>query len=325
MSFQAKRRAGGPRDPFHRSNGRAHVLRDRRIRRAVAGAAVAVTLGGALLTLPGGAAPVKATDGAAIARVTQWVQHNAHVAYIDLVHEQQHGAALVKQRSALTTQDYDARREEIRHQMAADEHTLQHAQTILAQLATMRDQWFHDYAGTADSPILGPSKLTAEQMAAFVGSSRVHVHTTVPILDIARMYIEEGALEGVRGDVAFAQAIKETGDFSSSDAGKNNNFAGLGHCSACPQGDAFANARAGVRAQIELLRWLADPSVHSAADFQSQPATLPAQFMHNGHSHPTWTSLGGLWAPNPQYGASVYALYLRMHDFALSHGARTRG
>jgi hypothetical protein len=80
----------------------------------------------------------------------------------------------------------------------------------------------------------------------------------------------------------------------------------------------FATARAGVRAQIQLLRWLADPAVHGASDFAAQPATLPAHFMHNGHARPTWESLGGLWAPNPAYGDNVYTLYLRMYSFAVN-------
>ncbi len=153
------------------------------------------------------------------------------------------------------------------------------------------------------------------------GASGVRLRTTVPIIDLARMYLEEGLVEGVRGDVAFAQAIKETGTFSSSDV-LLNNFAGLGHCTGCGHGDPFKTARDGVRAQIQLLRWLADPSIHSAADFSSQPATLPAGFMHNGHARPTWQSLGGLWAPNPQYGDSIYALYLRMYSFGVARWAR---
>src|SRR4051812_47143970 len=100
-------------DPFRRSRGRANVLRTQRARRATAGAAVAVLLGGVLLMLPGNASSVKAGDGAAIARVTRWVRHAAHVSYIDLVHQADHGAALVTHRAGFTNADFLARRNEI--------------------------------------------------------------------------------------------------------------------------------------------------------------------------------------------------------------------
>jgi hypothetical protein len=229
--------------------------------------------------------------------------------------ENDRGAALASQRTQLTSADFDSARDDIRAKIDADKATLERAETALATLQSDSDQWFHLYGGDANSTILGPAKLTAEQMAAYVRSTGVHVRTTVPILTLARLYLEEGAAEGVRGDVAFAQAIKETGDFSSSDV-LVNNFAGLGHCSACGHGIPFATARDGVRAQIQLLRWLADPTIHTLADFASQPATLPTLFTHNGHARPTWASLGGLWAPNPQYGVSIYTLFLRLHSFA---------
>ncbi len=42
--------------------------------------------------------------------------------------------------------------------------------------------------------------------------------------------------------------------------GGDNNFAGIGACDSCAGGDRFANAREGVRAQIQLLRFYADPT-----------------------------------------------------------------
>ncbi|HEY3833455.1 MAG TPA: glucosaminidase domain-containing protein [Acidimicrobiia bacterium] len=315
MSFLSDMRVGAAQDPFRRSRRRATVVRRERARRVAGGAAAAVLLGAVLLNLPGGAVTVKPNAGQAIAVWTRLVQHSAQGTYADLVHQVDRGAALTSQRSQLTAADFDSARGDIRAKIAADEDALNRDTGYLATLNGDAEQWFHLYGGDASSTILGPAKLTAEQMAAYVRSTGVHVRTTVPILTLARMYLEEGAIEGVRGDVAFAQAIKETGDFSSSDV-LVNNFAGLGHCSACPHGIPFATARDGVRAQLQLLRWLADPTIHSLADFSSQPATLPATFTHNGHSRPTWASLGGLWAPNPQYGVSIYTLFLRIRAFA---------
>ncbi|MBK6858394.1 MAG: glucosaminidase domain-containing protein [Microthrixaceae bacterium] len=48
--------------------------------------------------------------------------------------------------------------------------------------------------------------------------------------ELARYYVEEGAAEGVTGDVAFAQSIVETGyfAFSARVPPELNNFSGLG-------------------------------------------------------------------------------------------------
>ena len=317
MSLLSKPRVGAGRDasarPFARSRRRGTVLRRRRLQRAGAGAAAALLLGGFLLTLPGNASSLKPDDGRNIVTVMRWARHTAHVTYLDLAYETKRGAALYRHRDLMTNADFESARDGVRQRIKNDRWLLARAGAALTTITGIRDEWFHDFGGSADSPILGPSRLDANQLAAYAKDVGGNIRTTVPILDVARMFIEEGELEGVRGDVAFAQAIKETGDFSSPDV-LIDNFAGLGHCSACGKGDGFATARDGVRAQIQLLRWLADPTIHSLADFASQPATLPVKFTHNGHSRATWHSLGGLWAPNPQYGDSIYGLFLRMYQ-----------
>ena len=183
---------------------RATVVRRDRARRVAGGAATAILLGAVLLNLPGGAVTVRPNDGQAIAIWMQSVRHAAHVTYIDLVHQTDRGAALTRQRAQLTTSDFNAARDDIRDKIDADKATMVRAADAYATLQSDGEQWFHLYGGDANSTILGPAKLTAEQMAAYVKSTGVHVRTTVPILTLARLYLEEGAVEGVRGDVAFA-------------------------------------------------------------------------------------------------------------------------
>ena len=79
------------------------------------------------------------------------------------------------------------------------------------------------------------------------------------------MYLEEGQAEGVRGDIAFVQSIIETGWFSFGgrvppDA---NNFSGLGATDGTSSYATFADARTGVRAQIQHLRAYADATATS--------------------------------------------------------------
>src|SRR5207253_849083 len=97
--------------------------------------------------------------------------------------------------------------------------------------------------------LLGPTRLTAVQMAAFVARGH-EPHVTVSIDALARIYVEEGNALGVRADMAWAQSIVETGYFGFAGSmvhPDDNNFAGLGACDSCTHGDAYASARSGVR------------------------------------------------------------------------------
>ena len=123
---------------------------------------------------------------------------------------------------------------------------------------------FLELATTAGSPILGPNKLTAQQLADFVRASGQTPNITVTIDELAQLYIEESEKVGVRGDVAWAQSILETGFFGfegSMVEPEDNNFAGIGACDSCTRGYRFADARLGVRAQMQLLRVYVDAKV----------------------------------------------------------------
>lgn len=61
----------------------------------------------------------------------------------------------------------------------------------------------------------------------------------------------------MRGDIALAQAVHETGHFASPDTARNN-FAGIGHPDGAPGGHGFPNARTGVRAHIQLFKMAPD-------------------------------------------------------------------
>lgn len=64
--------------------------------------------------------------------------------------------------------------------------------------------------------IMGSSTVTPQQMADFVkrkNPNNVRLQG-VTVEELAKLFVIIGAKEGVRGDVAFAQALKETGYFS---------------------------------------------------------------------------------------------------------------
>ena len=128
----------------------------------------------------------------------------------------------------------------------------------------------------------------------------------VPLDQLASLYISEGNLAGVRGDIAFAQSILETRWFSFPAGGlltpEQNNFAGIGACDSCATGMTFATVQLGVRAQMQQLRRYADPTSRSwnigaspVAPLWTSPAAYDAMNRTHGWA-PTWQSLSGTWA-----------------------------
>ena len=144
---------------------------------------------------------------------------------------------------------------------------------------------FHEAATSALSPILGPSLLSAKQMADYLHKIGARPNITVPARVLAQLYLDEGAKVGVRGDVAFAQSILETGGFAHpGSSADNNNFAGIGWCDSCKHGFDFPDAQTGVRAQVQLLRTYVDPDFPDAnyKDKLLLPGTLTTRLPRQG-------------------------------------------
>jgi hypothetical protein len=190
--------------------------------------------------------------------------------------------------------------------------------TALADIAqaTRDETRFFDDATTSASPVMGPSRLTADDLVAYIASLGLHPHLTVPLRTLAGYYISEGNAEGVRGDVAFAQSVLETGAFTYPGHGlvlpTDNNYAGIDACDSCTHGDAFATALFGVRAQIQLLRIYADPTLQQISDFPDPVALLHEPRLGSTGFAKTWYSLGGRWATGANYGFHIYAIYEQM-------------
>jgi Mannosyl-glycoprotein endo-beta-N-acetylglucosaminidase len=173
---------------------------------------------------------------------------------------------------------------------------------------------FHRSATTAGSPIMGPALLSAGDLAAFMRAAGARPQITVSLDALAQMYIEEGQKVGVRGDVAFAQSIIETGWFGferSMVEPSDNNFAGVGACDTCSRGFGFPDARSGIRAQMQLLRVYVDPNVTatSLGERLLLPGTLRLGFRGRVQ---TWWDLTGRWATASNYGNVIYGMYNRM-------------
>lgn len=112
---------------------------------------------------------------------------------------------------------------------------------------------------TEKTAIMGKAQATAQQMALFCrGKNSTPQLTSCSLEQLAEMFIEEGEAEGVRGDVAFAQSLHETGYFKFGGIvlPTQNNYAGIGalNGNATGQAASFPDPRTGVRAQIQHLK-----------------------------------------------------------------------
>lgn len=132
----------------------------------------------------------------------------------------------------------------------------------LDKLAVAEAELLADYFGVNDTPkteIMGEAHATAQQMALFCRSKNAEPKLTSCTLEqLAEIFLEEGKAEGVRGDVAFAQSLHETGYFKFGGIvlPSQNNYAGIGALNGNATGQAatFPDPRTGVRAQIQHLK-----------------------------------------------------------------------
>lgn len=194
-----------------------------------------------------------------------------------------------------------------------------------AGLAVQADKEATNIDKLGGVPVMGASLMTAAEVAAWFKSTgrKVQLSGATTIDELAEHYVAEGALENVRGDIAFAQAIIETGSFGHA---TDNNYAGIGACDSCTTELLFPTPRDGVRAQIQLLRNYADPT--SRADRLANPpdATIygsdPARaafsydtFFAKGRA-PLWNIMGaGNWATDPLYAGKVLSVYQTMLEY----------
>ncbi|WHH58365.1 N-acetylmuramoyl-L-alanine amidase [Petroclostridium sp. X23] len=150
------------------------------------------------------------------------------------------------------------------------------------------------------TPIMGGAEATAKQMDIFLRK----FNADAPYL--AELYLKVGKLEGVRGDLAFAQSILETGYFRFEGAVSKaqNNFAGLGATGNGVQGAVFGTPEEGITAQIQHLKAYATTNPLNTVQVD------PRFNLVQRGSAPYWEDLNGKWAvPGNGYGENVVKIW----------------
>jgi murein DD-endopeptidase MepM/ murein hydrolase activator NlpD len=151
-------------------------------------------------------------------------------------------------------------------------------------------------ATTESVSIMGPALATPDRVLAWWGERPEPIRLRVSVSELVAVYYAEGTAEGVRPELALAQAVHETGYFASTDTAINN-YAGIGHPDGAGAGHRFESPEIGVRAHVQLLRAYAEGN---DAEFTSERVAPRA-----GARAGTLVELAGTWATDPAYGAKV--------------------
>ena len=164
-------------------------------------------------------------------------------------------------------------------------------------------------------PVMGQSDLGAEQIAGYFWAHQPPGSPclTVSVEELTAYFAFHGNLENVRGDIAFAQALVETGWFR---------YGGQVHCWQNNYGGmsgSFPDAETGVRAQMQHLRAYADPSATSCSQppLHTPCADPTFNFVSPKGKAPNWNDMGnGNWAAAPDYAGKVLRVYNEMRAYA---------
>lgn len=161
--------------------------------------------------------------------------------------------------------------------------------------------------------IIGRQEITdINILASFVTRNNKDIKS---INEIATAFIEIGKLYGVRGDIAFCQAIIETGwfrfDKGTAVTSDQHNYCGLGVISKGVKGHSFNTVRDGVTAMIQHLYAYATINPIPKGETLINPRF---RYVKRGIS-PTWEGLSNRWAMNANYGKHILSMYEQLKNF----------
>ena len=171
--------------------------------------------------------------------------------------------------------------------------------------------------------IFGNSVATKGQAVNLIKANGNEVKLDCSIEDIVNLYWVEAEREGVRPDIALAQALVETGYFGYGGTvkPKQNNFCGLGTTGKKVKGAKFKSPEIGVRAHIQhLLAYsvmkkpstnIVDPRYDLAHAIRKERGFIDK-----------WSGLQGTWAMGSQYCEKIMVIYQAMLDMEMSEAEK---
>ena len=174
------------------------------------------------------------------------------------------------------------------------------------------------YQVTARYEIMGNTNTSLAQMVAYYNANNVYpefyASSDAPSKEaFCQIYLEECQAEGLKAEVAFCQAMLETGFLRyGGDVQINQyNFAGLGATGNGAPGNSFGSVREGVRAQVQHLKAYA-----STAGLNNPCVDSRFQYVKRGTApYVEWLGIqenpyGKGWATAKNYGYNIVNLYI---------------
>ncbi len=174
------------------------------------------------------------------------------------------------------------------------------------------------YQVTARYEIMGNTNTSLAQMVAYYNANNVYpefyASSDAPSIEaFCQIYLEECQAEGLKAEVAFCQAMLETGFLRyGGDVQINQyNFAGLGATGNGAPGNSFGSVREGVRAQVQHLKAYA-----STAGLNNPCVDSRFQYVKRGTApYVEWLGIqenpyGKGWATAKNYGYNIVNLYI---------------
>ena len=158
--------------------------------------------------------------------------------------------------------------------------------------------------------ILGNAVATKEQCIKYLLRYNPRPSLTVSPKELVEYYYTEGQREGIRPDVAFAQALQETGYFryGGTVLPGQNNYCGLGTTGGGVKGAWFKSAQIGVRAHIQHI--MAYATTQKPKESIVDPRYDVVKTTRNFGKAKTWTDLNGRWAiPGNGYGQKILKIH----------------
>jgi hypothetical protein len=163
--------------------------------------------------------------------------------------------------------------------------------------------------GTLDR-IMGHGNTREMQLLMFLKANNeaaIDAFSSLP-----KLYREEGSVEGVNYDIAFAQMCLETHflQFGGEVLPEQCNFAGLASANPEEAAATFPSQRLGVRAHIQHLKAYAsqEPLVYELTDPRFAYVTRGIA--------PLVGQLSGRWSADPAYGDKIMAILKRLYESA---------
>lgn len=153
--------------------------------------------------------------------------------------------------------------------------------------------------------IMGTAVLTKSQMLQYINKANPSPKLNTSVSNLIDLFLIEGEIEGVRGDIAFVQATWETNNFKfTGDVDwKQNNYAGIGTVGGGVKGHSFATPQLGVRAQIQHLK------AYASKEPLKQSCVDPRFHLVTRGKSTTVQGLSGTWAADKTYGTKLTNRY----------------